>query len=93
MNGVPLTPVASDQSRLTVVADSIVVDDINLLVLRTESKSETDQLPMPPTIANGDGKMELAGRWQFRTGDDPEWSNIPLPAKFGVGSDVLFEVQ
>ena len=93
MNGVPLTPVASDQSRLTVVADSIVVDDINLLVLRTESKSETDQLPMPPTIANGDGKMELAGRWQFRTGDEPEWSNIPLPAKFGVGSDVLFEVQ
>jgi len=33
----------------------------------------------------------LAGRWQFRVGDDPAWSNIPLPAKFGGSTDIFFE--
>ncbi len=93
MNGVPFTTVAEPPNHLTAEADSIVADDINLLVLRVESKSESDHLPMPPAIVIGEHKMELDGRWQFRVGNDTEWSNIPLPAKFGIGSDVLFELR
>ena len=42
-------------------------------------------------LINGEQLLPLDGRWQFRIGDDPAWSNIPLPAKFGIGPDVLFE--
>jgi hypothetical protein len=41
----------------------------------------------------GDHSLKLAGRWQFRIGGDESLSNIPLPAKFGIGSDVLFEAK
>ncbi len=36
-------------------------------------------------------RPELAGRWQLRIGDDPTWSNMPLPAKFGAPTDIIFE--
>lgn len=39
------------------------------------------------------GKLTLAGTWQFRIGDDPEFSRIPLPAKFAAGTDVIFEPE
>ena len=92
MNGFALTHAASDKpNQLMIAAGSIVPDDINLLVIRMNSGSDRDHLPMPPTVINGNRELSLNGRWQFRIGDDPAWSNIPLPAKFGMGSDVLFE--
>ena len=51
----------------------------------------TIRLPIAPRLISGKRILSLDGRWQFRIGDDPAWSNIPLPAKFGIGSDVLFE--
>jgi hypothetical protein len=27
----------------------------------------------------------------MRLGEDPNWSNIPLPARFGASPDILFE--
>jgi hypothetical protein len=46
-------------------------------------------LPVP-TVA-GKTSLALRGRWEVRLGDDPEWSNIPLPAKFGTSPDIVFE--
>ncbi len=92
LNGVP-----SDQNRtidpqqFAFPAGAIVPDDINLLVLRTNTRSTTGNLYSAPILISGQQKMPLEGRWQFRLGDDQTWSNIPLPAKFGMGSDVLFE--
>lgn len=92
MNGTPLVHAASDVSSfLRVPQEAIVADDINLLVIRTEFDTQDNQLPMPQSITNREQSFSLNGRWQFRIGDDPVWSNIPLPAKFGIGSDVLFE--
>lgn len=91
MNGVPLMHSTSAPDSLTIAADSIVPDDIHLLVIRMDSVSDQTHLPMPPKVVNGERELSLSGRWQFRIGDDPAWSNIPLPAKFGMGSDVLFE--
>ena len=34
--------------------------------------------------------FSLAGRWQFRAGDDSGFSDIPLPAKFGTSADMVF---
>lgn len=95
MNGTPLVHAVSDApSFLRVPKEAIVPDDINLLVIRTEFGAEENYLPMPEYMLfspTGGKILSLSGRWQFRIGDDPAWSNIPLPAKFGIGSDVLFE--
>ncbi|MDA1232076.1 MAG: isochorismatase family protein [Planctomycetota bacterium] len=92
LNGVPLTQDASDSpDTLVMASDSIVPDDINLLVIRMDSSIESDHFAAIPSIISGRQKLPLRGRWQFRFGDAPAWSNIPLPAKFGMGSDVLFE--
>jgi nicotinamidase-related amidase len=92
MNGTPL--VSDSQYFLQVPKEAIVADDINLLVVRSEFDARENHLPVPDGILfppPGGKIFSLEGRWQFRIGDDPAWSNIPLPAKFGIGSDVLFE--
>ncbi len=95
MNGTPLVHPASDPSYdIRIPKEAIVADDINLLVIRSEFNAEENHLPMPESMLfspPGGKTFSLRGRWQFRIGDDPAWSHIPLPAKFGMGSDVLFE--
>ena len=44
-----------------------------------------------PVLESGDRRLPLKGRWQFRIGDDPTLSNMPLPAKFGGSTDVYYE--
>ena len=73
--------------------ESIIPDDYNLLVLRIKHRSRPFEtgITHAPTLVIGSDKIELTGRWQFRLGDDKSWSNIPLPAKFGGSTDMLFE--
>jgi len=78
---------------LTVAQTAVAADDINLLVIRVEHTTVQPTLPTAPTIGENDTMLNLTGRWQLRLGDDASWSNIPLPAKFGIGSDVLFEAR
>lgn len=66
------------------------LDDTSLLVARIEFQ-KGDSGFRPPRISGSRSNMSLTGRWQFRLGDDPSWSNIPLPAKFGGSPDILFE--
>jgi nicotinamidase-related amidase len=92
INGVLLTHNESaEPQNLTLTPKSVVPDDINLLVIRTNTPSTSEHLYSAPVLISRQQKLPLEGRWQFRIGDDATWSNIPLPAKFGMGSDVLFE--
>ena len=68
--------------------DWITVDDYDLLVVRV---SNGVGLTKVPTLSFKKGVFELSGRWQLRMGDNKNWSNIPLPAKFGGSADVVFE--
>ena len=68
----------------------VSLDDTNLLVARVEFQKGNRGF-RPPRIIGSRSNMSLTGRWQFRLGDDPSWSNIPLPAKFGGSPDILFE--
>jgi len=72
-------------------ADAVNVDDANLLVMRVEIPGGLVQSPEPPVLVSGSRELPLKGRWQMRLGDDPKWSNIPLPAKFGGSTDAYFE--
>lgn len=64
----------------------IEAGDANLLVIRA-----TGRVVEAPLLQSGDRKLALAGRWQMRRGDDSSWSNMPLPAKFGTSTDIVFE--
>ena len=68
-------------------AAGIVADDVNLIVI----KSGRGPLVAPPVLSSGDERLVLAGRWQRLIGEggDAE-TTLPLPAKFGASSDILF---
>lgn len=86
LNGTPLT--ASAGQMYGVPSDCVLPADANLLVLR--SRSPAFRFTTAPALRCGEEKLSLAGRWQFRLGDDARWSNMPLPAKFGGSADVVF---
>jgi hypothetical protein len=92
LNGTRLKT-TSDGSHIVIPRDAVIVDDINLLVIQSSGTESKSSLLAPPLLQAGDRSLKLAGRWQFRIGGDESLSNIPLPAKFGIGSDVLFEAK
>lgn len=84
---------ASGLVRLTLPRDVWTADDMNLLVLRVEHVKSATGLGEAPVLTSGDRRLVLQGGWQFRLGDAAAWSNIPLPAKFGMGTDCYFECR
>ena len=74
-----------------VAPNSLVADDYNLLVVRHDTKLLG--LDGAPELVKGSSQFELKGSWQTRQGDDAAWANIPLPAKFGGATDMLFEAK
>lgn len=106
INGKPLAAAAAlpAGAAFTIAAADVALGDANLLVirwpdskanagllaapkLRVVSATDSGQSDKPPPIS----QPELAGRWQLRFGDDPSWANMPLPAKFGAATDIVFE--
>ncbi|MFN9719864.1 MAG: hypothetical protein ACK58L_14285 [Planctomycetota bacterium] len=71
--------------------DAMAVDDINLLTLRVELPTGATLPVENLAVRSSRGTLFLNGRWQMNSVDDPANSNIPLPAKFGMGPDVLHE--
>lgn len=106
MNGKPLAVAAAGAVpvMITITATDVVLGDANLLVIRwPECKADGGLVAVPKlrflgkpvgdaTVAPPPlSQPELVGRWQVRIGDDPSWSNMPLPAKFGAPTDIVFE--
>jgi nicotinamidase-related amidase len=92
LNGTPLTSTARS-NELEIPADAVAANDINLLVVRFDHKDEQSHMPKAPQILGKGRSLPLAGRWQFRLGEGFNGANIPLPAKFGIGPDVLYEAK
>ena len=90
LNGSPLTTVKDTSGHLQLPQSAVLVDGINLLVLKTTITRAPTNLPTAPILHSGPRSLKLAGRWQLRLGSDPAWSAIPLPAQFGLGPDVMF---
>lgn len=79
------------QPGLTFDNTALLQDGVNLLTLKVHQSDSTETFADAPVIHCGGRQLILVGRWQLQTGDDPAFSNIPLPAQFGLGPDVLFE--
>jgi hypothetical protein len=80
----------AESGGFRVHTDWIERNDANLIVVRLE-KDHGQYLSPAPRLVSGDRNLVLQGTWQFRLGDDPAWSNIPLPARYGASPDILFE--
>lgn len=88
INGKSLNSRKLDNGEHVFEPDENVIDfgDANLLVVRCPP----DGLPIAPVIHSDTDALVLEGQWQHRLGDDPAWSNMPLPAKFGGSPDIVF---
>lgn len=73
-----------------VAAEAVHVGDANLIVVRRAS-AKSGGLTAAPKLKHGDESIPLAGKWRMRIGDDPSWSNMPLPARFGAATDYIIE--
>ena len=77
---------------LRIPEKAIYLDDTNILVLNGGGAEQAIGLQQAPIVISGKNQLELKGRWQCRVvGDEKSSSNIPLPAKFGGSTDMLFE--
>ncbi|MFM9966631.1 MAG: hypothetical protein ACKV2Q_36090 [Planctomycetaceae bacterium] len=77
---------------LRVPEKAISLDDTNILVLHGGGADQAIGLQQAPIVLSGKNQLQLKGRWQCRVvGDEKSSSNIPLPAKFGGSTDMLFE--
>lgn len=91
-NGRLLKLNADDGSQtVDIPRDWIDLDDANLLVIRLDVSPADRGLREAPSVKFDDRTVKLEGRWQFRLGEEPGWANIPLPARYGASTDILFE--
>ncbi|MCA9178264.1 MAG: isochorismatase family protein [Planctomycetales bacterium] len=74
-------------AKFLIPREAIDLDDANLLVVRLPIN---EPLSIAPRVQSAGRKRELTGRWQLRIGNG-DWSNIPLPARYGASTDILFE--
>lgn len=97
LNGHELSPAAPDPRspgmlQFLFPADHLNVDDYNLVVVK---------LPAPEIRIRDASVHLLAGPrnwiiepvWQVRSGSGPDFTNIPLPAKFGIGPDAVLRLH
>ena len=89
VNGNAMWGVSSAGLGLNTFANAWIPDDANLIVIRVKFGKGPRGLHTAPMLPS----LPLKGRWQFRIGDDPSWSNMPLPAKFGGSTDMYFEPE
>ncbi|XZE19888.1 hypothetical protein SH449x_005218 [Pirellulaceae bacterium SH449] len=68
-------------------ADAVVPNDVNLIVVAMKPRPIHQAF-----LLQGEGiEFPLEGRWQFTLDTSgADLSSLPLPAKFGMGPDVLF---
>lgn len=69
----------------------VTVNDANLIVVSVSGRDAGVDFVSVPQLVSASGALPLAGRWQYRSGDDQTFANMPLPAKFGTVTDIVFK--
>lgn len=81
----------TDHIIFNVQNDTITPDLEQLIVLNFPRPNAAKKLlDDSPILTAGENKMSLAGRWQVLESDFQSLSNMPLPAKFGMSTDIAF---
>lgn len=88
LNGVSLK---KTDAGFQIDCQPVVADDANLIVLQVKGETNEPDFHSVPQLISATGALPLAGRWQYRVGNDPQFANMPLPAKFGTVTDIVFK--
>ena len=94
-NGHELKPI--DPHTFGILPEQVAPNDHNLLVLSFDG-AKTGLATAPVIRASKDAEvpdseLSLFGTWQIRFGKDDSFRNMPLPAKFGGGADIVFSPE
>ncbi len=85
-------PVTYAKGKAAIPKEMVVIGDANLLTVRVPG--DAGLVPSPTLVSQGDWTLPLHGKWQHRLSNNGEdFSNMPLPAKFGGSSDIVFTPQ
>ena len=77
------------KGKATIPKAAIVIGDANLLTLSVPGYAGL--VPSPTLISQNNWTLPLHGKWQHRLSNNGEdFSNMPLPAKFGGASDIVY---
>ena len=91
LQATPATLPNSKQIRFQLPPDRMGENDYHLIVIKTSGAPSptwhVDFIVQPGRVT--ENRSELKPFWQVRVGDDDRFSNIPLPAKFGMGPDAI----
>lgn len=77
---------------IAVPTEHLAINDYNLVVLKLTDTPPEFRARMDLAILAGTQSRQVTGHsWQVRTGNDPSFANIPLPAKFGIGPNAVLQ--
>ncbi|WP_339681891.1 ThuA domain-containing protein [Gimesia maris] len=85
------TPLKSTEKGFQLDRQAVYGNDANLIVLQVTGPAGETDFASAPRLISGQSALPLAGRWQYRTGEDSAFANMPLPAKFGTVTDIVFQ--
>ncbi len=74
-----------------ITSDLLTVGDANLFTVKVPGGAGL--VPSPSLFSKGNWTLPLHGKWQHRVGKGEDFSNMPLPAKFGGASDIVYAPQ
>jgi sugar lactone lactonase YvrE/nicotinamidase-related amidase/type 1 glutamine amidotransferase len=84
-------PVALVKGTAVIARDLLTVGDANLLTVKVAGGAGL--VPSPTLFSEGNWSLPLHGKWQHRVGKGQDFSNMPLPSKFGGASDIVYAPQ
>ena len=84
-------PIGFSKGNATIAGNLLNVGDANLLTVKVPGG--VGLVPSPTLCLPERWVIGLHGKWQHRLGNhDEDFSNMPLPAKFGGSSDIVYKV-
>lgn len=84
-------PLKKTDAGFSIECAPVAVNDANLIVLQVKGETNASDFHSVPQLISATGVLPLEGRWQYRVGNDAQFANMPLPAKFGTVTDIVFE--
>lgn len=89
----PASRNTAEDVEFEILRETLFINDYNLVVLRAKQSSVDFQRPWHVGCRIAGRDWEFERFWQVRIGDDARNTNIPLPAKFGIGPDGVLQVR
>jgi sugar lactone lactonase YvrE/nicotinamidase-related amidase/type 1 glutamine amidotransferase len=79
------------KGRARIARDLVTVGDANLFTVKVPGGAGLT--PSPTLFSEGNWTLPLHGKWQHRIGKNEDFSNMPLPSRFGGASDIVYAPQ